>query len=770
MSSLRCSIICLAVLLVPALAHAEGPELVSVEKIWDKGAHNAFTDLARWRDKWYCTFRESEAHVGGDGKLRVLESADGQKWEPVALIAEEGIDLRDPKLSVTPDDRLMIVAGGSVYRGTKTLKGRRPRVMFSKNGREWTPPAPVLSEGEWLWRVTWHDGKAYGISYNPDGQPETPKNKGEWSLKLFVSDDGQNYKLVTSLDVSGHPNESTVRFLPDGEMIALVRREAGNQFGWIGRSKPPYTTWQWHETTQRLGGPNFIRLPDGSLWAAGRSHEGGVKTVLARMSTDRYEPVLSLPSGGDTSYPGLVWHDGMLWMSYYASHEGKTSIYLAKIKLPSQAEDLGSRLEPFVDEYLLDRFVGSARLEVQHPEPREVVLTADEPWEGNTSAYFTIFQDGDIYRMYYRASHFDEKAKKATHRELTCYAESRDGVHWTKPELGLFDFEGSTRNNIVWDGPGTHDFTPFKDANPDCPSEARYKALGRVEGGLMAFQSSDAIHWKPIREEPVITRGAFDSQNLAFWDTHAGLYREYHRAFRRVRDIMTGTSTDFLKWTEPAFLEYQGVPLEQLYTNAVMPYFRAPHILIGFPTRFLPAKQQTEPTFMASRDGRVFRRYPEAVIPRTAPKDRDGNRSNYMTWGLVQLPGQDRELSVYATEAYYTGPGSRVRRFVYRPDGFVALHADSEGGEAITKPVRFEGQTLILNLRTAGNGTVRVEVQDLEGNPLKGFRASDCLELGGDELAKRVTWKTGDLSTLAGRAVRLRFVLKNADLFSFRFK
>lgn len=319
-------------MLVPSLAKADGPEIVSVKKIWDRAAHNAFTDLIRWHDKWYCTFRESDAHVGGDGKIRILESSNGDDWKSAALIAEEGIDLRDPKLSVTPDGRLMAVAGGSVYRGTKTLQGRQPRVMFSKDGREWTAPKPVLKEGDWLWRVTWHDGKAYGLSYTTEGS-ETGDRK-DWGLKLYASDDGENYKLVAPLDVTGHPNEATLRFLPDGSMVALVRREAGDKSGWIGTSKPPYTSWTWHETAHRLGGPNFIRLPDGALWAAGRSHKGGVKTVLARMGLAQYEPVLDLPSGGDTSYPGLVWQDGLLWMSYYSSHEGEAAIYLAKIKVP----------------------------------------------------------------------------------------------------------------------------------------------------------------------------------------------------------------------------------------------------------------------------------------------------------------------------------------------------------------------------------------------------------------------------------------------------
>src|SRR5262245_25723729 len=185
-------------------ARAGGQELVSVTKIWARAPHNAFTDLIRWHGTWYCTFREADAHVGGDGKLRVLASADGTAWEPAALVAEEGIDLRDPKLSVTPDDRLMIVAGGSAYRG-KTLVGRQPRVTFSRDGRAWTPPKRVLSEGEWLWRVTWNDGRAYGVSYNaaarqtPAAQEAANSSRpvsaepADWKLKLVVSEDGVHY-------------------------------------------------------------------------------------------------------------------------------------------------------------------------------------------------------------------------------------------------------------------------------------------------------------------------------------------------------------------------------------------------------------------------------------------------------------------------------------------------------------------------------------------------------------------------------------------------
>jgi hypothetical protein len=335
----------LLVLAPPSIA-ADAPQLLSVVKIWDRAAHNAFTDLIRWRDRWYCTFREAEAHVGGDGKLRVLESTDGKAWAPVGLVEEAGIDLRDPHLSVTPDDRLMIVAGGSVYRGGRTLLGRQPRVEFSKDGRTWTRPQRVLSEGDWLWRVTWHDGRAYGVAYNAAAR-KTPEAKeaarstgpvssapADWKLRLVTSEDGVNYSTITHLGVPGDPNETTLRFLPGGEMMAMVRREGGNTFGWLGTSRAPYRDWRWQETRHRFGGPNFLALPDGNLWGSSRSYPGGARTVVARMTPTSYTPLLTLPSGGDTSYAGMVWHEGLLWLSYYSSHEGKASIYLARIRLP----------------------------------------------------------------------------------------------------------------------------------------------------------------------------------------------------------------------------------------------------------------------------------------------------------------------------------------------------------------------------------------------------------------------------------------------------
>lgn len=309
---------------LPALDY----QIVSIKKIWDQGNHNAFTDIIRFNNRWYCTFREADDHVGGDGRIRILVSKDGEKWESAAALTETGIDLRDPKLSVTPDKRLMVVMGGSVYQGTKVLKGRRPRVAFSKDGKNFTTPQAVLTEGDWLWRVTWHNGNAYGVSYRIDTQ--------DWTVTLHKSPDGVQWTKVKQLDVPGRPNETTVRFLPNGDMMALVRRETADKQAWIGVSPAPYTEWKWKPAGVQVGGPNFIVLPDGQMVAGGRDYRQAASkkytTVIGPMTVDGFTQKLSFPSSGDNSYPGFVMHNGVLWMSYYSSHEGKTSIYLAKVR------------------------------------------------------------------------------------------------------------------------------------------------------------------------------------------------------------------------------------------------------------------------------------------------------------------------------------------------------------------------------------------------------------------------------------------------------
>ena len=302
------------------------PEIVEVVKIWDKAPHSAFTDLIRFKGKWLCTFREADSHAGGqDGKIRVIISEDGNKWKSSALLVEDGVDLRDPKISITPDGKLMLLMGGSVYEGKKFIS-RQPRVAFSKDGCNWTATQKILSGGDWLWRVTWSGGKAYGVSYKTESEKD-------WSLTLFTSEDGLKYDKICKLNVPGNANETTLRFMPSGEMTALVRREGDSKKAWIGSSRKPYTKWNWKETEHQIGGPNFIILPDGRMYAGGRNYIDKVSTMIGPLTSEGYEPTLTLPSGGDTSYPGMVWYENLLWVSYYSSHEGKASIYIAKIKL-----------------------------------------------------------------------------------------------------------------------------------------------------------------------------------------------------------------------------------------------------------------------------------------------------------------------------------------------------------------------------------------------------------------------------------------------------
>lgn len=443
---------------------------------------------------------------------------------------------------------------------------------------------------------------------------------------------------------------------------------------------------------------------------------------------------------------------------------------------------LGNRPQLFADHYLIGS-MSNAILELQRPEPREVVLVTNKPWEGNTCAYYTILQDGDLFRMYYRGSHWDTTTKKSAHAEVVCYAESTDGVHWSKPNLGICEFQGSKQNNIIWNGVGSHNFTPFLDTNPNRPEASRFKALGRGRSlrpddqeskhGLFAFQSADGLHWELMHHEPVITEGAFDSQNLAFFDTKSGVYREYHRWFNQgVRDIMTCTSKDFIHWTKPEGLGYGQAKPEHLYTNAITPYFRSPDLYVGFPTRYLPNDgQRVEPILMTSRDGLHFNRWNEPLIPEDAPADRTGNRSNYMANGILSLPGERRDLSVFATEAYYTGPDSRLRRFTYRLDGLVALHSEKKTGLVITKPILIEGDELWINFKTAAGGQLRLGFVDQQGKPIKDYTLNQCLPISGDQIAFRVNWKLGSrFNRLVGKPARLQIEMSDADVYSIEFR
>ncbi len=474
--------------------------------------------------------------------------------------------------------------------------------------------------------------------------------------------------------------------------------------------------------------------------------------------------------------------------------------------------DIGTQRQLFVDGFLIESLGGEARQSLQHPTPREIVLVCDRPWEGNGLNYVTVFEDGNLYRMYYRGAEYD-RGVTPMHEQVYCYAESRDGVNWTRPNLGLVAFDGSKDNNIILSekdkelGYIGHNFSPFLDRNPGVSKSERFKAIGG--GPLFAMISADGIRWKKAGNNPIITVGDFDSHNLAFWDVVRGEYRAYHRKSRNGRDIMTETSKAFAGgWSEPVFLEYTPGRGGQLYTNGILQYERAPNFFLGFPTRYedrgltpstrhLPqwdyrqfrskiSKREgtavTEGLFMASRDGKNFRVFEEAFIrPGLRTRDSWFYGDNYQNNGLVVTkssvaPDAPDELSMYVTEATLQNEKpAKLRRYTLRLDGFVSINATMKGGTLITKSLRFSGKTLTLNYSSSARGGIRVAITDPSGKPFPGYALDDCPWIYGDSLDREVEWSRGetvtpDLSAIAGKPVRLLFELKDADLYSFKFE
>ena len=457
----------------------------------------------------------------------------------------------------------------------------------------------------------------------------------------------------------------------------------------------------------------------------------------------------------------------------------KTLLFLA-LTLTARAAapiDVASRWELFVDEFLVAQKNGVA-LKLHDPIKRETVLTTDKPWEGSTCAYFSVIQDGKRVLMYYRGSSGGSDHSDA---QVTCVAESNDGIHFTRPKLGLIEAGGTKDNSVIWRGVESHNFSPFLDANPKAKPEERFKALGGVKqpgknwqqgetpGGLYAFASADGIHWKKMKDTPVITKGAFDSQNLAFWDTTRNRYTCFSRiGFNKVRAVQSNTSTDFLSWTEPVPHKYaEGVPWEHFYTSATVPCPTAPHLFLSFPKRFMPARKKvpeheapgvSDAVFMSSRDGVNWDRpFLEAWV-RPGPDLKNWTDRNNMTANGI-IESSDTEWSLYISE-HYRHADHRIRRLTVRRQGFASMHADARGGEFTTHPLKFTGNKLLLNYATSAAGSIQIDALDESGKTV-----ATMPELYGDEFEARAL----DVSKLSGRIIRLRVRMKDADLFALRF-
>ena len=461
---------------------------------------------------------------------------------------------------------------------------------------------------------------------------------------------------------------------------------------------------------------------------------------------------------------------------------------------PTDVRHIDSRRELFADDWLIARHDGTER-RLHHPTPTDVALTFDQPWEGPDCCYVTVFQDTDRYRMYYSCYPMREFTGP---NQFVGYAESDNGLDWHKPNLRLISFNGSRENNLILGGTDGHTFAPFIDTRPDVGEAQRYKAV--AGNPPFTLVSADGIHWRHNTDRPMVSsddpaldevgigyweddpaqgRAICDSHNLAFWDDHEGCYVYYFRGWcNDVRSIYRLRSDDFATWSNPEPLTFSTppTPLTQFYTNGVHRYFRAPHLYIALPMRYAarealsPASDRfgiAEAEFMFSRDGVNFERYMEPFVrPGIDPLDWT-KHNNMPAWGMLNLsPG---EISLYYTRHHFA-PTACLQRAVLRADGFVSLHAPFTGGECLTQPVVFAGDRLELNVATGVSGSVRVEIQDADGKPVSGFGLEDSREFYGDQLDYIATWRdNADVGALAGRPVRLRFAMRDADVFSMWF-
>ncbi len=472
--------------------------------------------------------------------------------------------------------------------------------------------------------------------------------------------------------------------------------------------------------------------------------------------------------------------------------------------------DIGSRRELFVDRLLISRLVG-ADLELKQPVPAGIAVRFDDPWEGPLAFYSTVFKDGDKYRLYYRGLY----GKVGT----TCYAESLDGIHWTKPELGLVSIDGSTKNGVIL--PSSGQFCPFIDRRPGVPDSERYKANSRGPEdphALIGYVSADGLRWRQIQEEPIVPMALvnnFDSQNVMFWSEVEKQYVLYARHMEGGRRATArATSPDFRNWSQQTLMTYSDTgtttPSAQFYTNQTQPYFRAPHIYISLPARILFADEgsinreddieaarrqaltvtpelrefviehmkpmgtrgtgdRSDAVLMTSRAGttRFDFTLRESLIRPGIGINNWTTRTNYPVCGVVQTGPE--EMSLYV-QRDYGQKTAHLERMTLRLDGFASLNAPYQGGEMLTHPLKFSGSRLEINYSTSAAGGLRVEIQDAQGQPIPGFSLAECPEILGDEIQRIVSWEVGsDVSSLAGKTVRLRFVMKDADLYSIRF-
>jgi len=450
---------------------------------------------------------------------------------------------------------------------------------------------------------------------------------------------------------------------------------------------------------------------------------------------------------------------------------------------------VGSAKQLFIDDLFFSE-ITNVKLRVNKPKVTgEKCIVAEHPWEGHrVGAWNTVFEDNGRYRMWYDA--IDNEGN----RHL-CYAESLDGTHWVKPRLGLVEYRGSRDNNIVFPPMEKAEFegSVFKDSRPECPSEEKYKLIGRLraegfEKGIWVFTSPDGLHWRPLVERPVYRDN--DTQDVCFWDDRIGKYVAYVRVWDPWRKVGRVEIEDLASWPrEEVVFSYDEMdpPNMDFYNSAAFKYPYAENVYFMFPSAYyhFPEPPQgkyrndgrLEIHFAASRDGIHWNRYDREPFIPIGPEGSWDSGALYMSVGFIRKGG---ELWLYYTAYDFTHGAYSVRRdkfkgvitrAVIRLDGFVSVHADYRGGEFTTPPLIFKGGRLVLNVNTGATGEAKIEIQDEDGKPIPGFSLREADKINGNFIEKTVAWNgRSNLEMLEGKPVRLRFYMRNTDVYAFQFK
>lgn len=448
----------------------------------------------------------------------------------------------------------------------------------------------------------------------------------------------------------------------------------------------------------------------------------------------------------------------------------------------------GSRIELLVDRYLIDQS-DNLTFRTQPPKDCGCVIAFSQPWECPGSLSMTVLDDGKQIKQYYRG--FPSVQNDASDRQTSCLSVSDDGLNFTPYPVNEISYDGITENNIIRMDTFCHNFAPFYDTNPACKPDERYKAIGGIidQGGIHVFASPDGIHWHLLVDGPVITKGAFDSMNMAFWSPADGLYHCYSRfcyipgeengnkfaynVVGNLRAIQSCTSEDFIHWTDPVPNEYaEGCPIDELYTNAARPVPGAEHIMISIPMRFHAYRKKlqefngntwgsdgvSDAVLMTSRDGVHWdRSVKDAWLSGDVEEDREWTQRNFITaGGIIE---RDDKFYFYVEKHYMWDDGG-IWAYSMPKYRLMSLYADGDGGSFVTKPLHFESDTISLNYRTSAYGYIRVTVRDMDGTTLY---TSD--EIYGNELSHTLIFEG-----LTGKEGTLLVEMKEANLYAIGAK